>query len=252
MAAALTVRRLSRLPEGYRLRPREVRFQGQLCVEILSVGIPSAVQAIMISLSNLLVQSHINRLSVEAIAAFTAYYKVENVIYYPILAVSQACSAFVSQNIGAGKLDRAREGTRRSILLGLAVTIPLSALALGLSGPLFSLFSEESEVVALGRQIAGVTFPLYFLYVFLEVYSSSIRGAGDALPTMLITIVDLCAVRLILLEVITSRELSVTGVAAVYPLTWLVTALGMFLYYQSGRWDRSQTKRRLRLRKERV
>lgn len=236
LAAGLTVSRLLRLPESYRLRPGSIRLEKRLCGEILGVGIPSAVQAIMISLSNVIVQTNINRLDVLSIAAFTAYYKVENILYYPIMAVGQACSAFVSQNIGAGKIDRAREGTKKAILLGVSVTVCISVMVVLGAEFAFSLFSQDGAVIALGSRIGRAAYPFYFLYVFLEVYAASIRGAGNAMPTMVITICNMCFVRVAVLHGLMAIFHSAVGVAAVYPITWLCTAACMFAYYQTGRW----------------
>lgn len=230
-AALLTVRHLFRLPKGYRLELHFIRPDGRTGLEILKVGIPAAVQAIVISLSNVIVQSHINRLGVMEIAAFTAYYKVENILYYPIMAVSQACSAFVSQNTGVGKLERSRQGTKTSLALGMAVTIVLTMLTLLCAEFLFGLFTNDLAVVALGRKIALVAYPFYFLYVVLEVFAASIRGVGRATPTMIITLTNMCLVRTCALKLILQFFPSITGVAAVYPFTWACTALSMYLLY---------------------
>lgn len=236
LAAGLTVSHLFRLPEEYRLRIKEINLEPKLSGEILSVGIPSAIQAVMISLSNMFVQSGINKLDVLSIASFTVYYKVENIIYYPIMAVSQACSAFVSQNIGAGKLERAREGTRNAIVLGLGVTAAISLTVVLGSEYAFSLFSSDPEVIALGGKIGSVAYPFYFLYVFLECYAASIRGAGKAIPTMVITILIMCVLRVAVLNILMYAFHTATAVAAVYPITWLCNAACMFLYYRSNRW----------------
>lgn len=236
LAAGLTVFRLFRLPEGYRLHIRRIQLESKLTGEILSVGIPSAVQAIMISLSNVIIQTNINSLDVLSIAAFTAYYKVENLIYYPIMAVSQACSAFISQNIGADAIDRAKEGTKKAILLGVGVTVCISAFLVVFAPAAFSLFSSDPEVIALGSRFSRVAFPFYFLYVFLEVYAASIRGAGKAMPTMVITIINMCLVRVTVLTVIMSVFHNAVAVAAVYPITWMTNSLCMYGYYRSGRW----------------
>lgn len=236
LAAALTVSHLFKLPEEYRLKIRNISLEPKLSREILSVGIPSAVQAIMISLSNMIVQSGINKLDVLSIASFTAYYKVENIIYYPIMAVGQACSAFVSQNIGAGKLDRARGGTKKAITLGVGVTLVISwSVVLGAKYA-FSLFSNDPAVIDLGSRIGRVAYPFYFLYVFLECFAASIRGAGKAMPTMVITIVNMCLVRVTVLTILMYVFHTAVGVAAVYPITWFCTAACMFGYYKSGKW----------------
>lgn len=236
LAACLTVQHLFKLPEEYRLKISQIKLEPKLSGEILSVGIPSAIQSIMLSLSNLIVQTNINTLDVLSIASFTAYYKVENIIYYPIMAVGQACSAFVSQNIGAKKLDRARGGTKKAIMLGVGVTLVISwGVVLGAKYA-FSLFSNDPAVIDLGSRIARVAYPFYFIYVFLEVYAASIRGAGKAMPTMVITILNMCVVRVTVLTILMHIFHTAVGVAAVYPITWLCNALCMFGYYRTGRW----------------
>lgn len=237
LAAALTVIRLYQLPESYRLQTKSIRLEGVLCREILGVGIPSAIQAILISLSNVFIQMAINQLDVLSIAAFTAYYKVENIIYYPIMAVGQACSAFVSQNIGAGQRSRAREGTRKSIFLGVGVTFATSALVVANSQLAFSLFSRDPDVIELGSRIGYVTYPLYFLYVILECCAASIRGAGKAMPTMVITLLNMCLFRVVVLAALMHIFHTVTGIALVYPITWVTTSISMAAYYHWGHWE---------------
>jgi Na+-driven multidrug efflux pump len=232
VAALLTIRNLFYLPEQYKLRLKQIRLELKLLGEILNIGVPAAVQAIALSLSNMFVQTSINRLGVSSMAAFTAYYKAENLIYFPIMATGQACSNFVSQNVGAGKLDRAKQGTTESILIGVATTLTLSALSVIFAASIFSLFNKDPEVIYLGCKIARTAFPFYFIYVFLEVYAASIRGAGNALATMVITLFNMCVVRLVVLKLLVSLSPTVVGIAAVYPITWACSAACMFIYYK--------------------
>lgn len=236
LAALLTVGHLCRMKTEYRLRLGQMKLDKAICKAFLAVGIPSAVQSVVITLSNLIVQSHINVLGVDSIAAFTAYFKVENFIYLPIMAFGQACSTFTSQNIGARQVERVKKGVNTSLLLGVAVTIATSALTLAFSRLAFHLFARDASVVALGSQIAWVAYPFYFVYVFLEVYASAIRGAGKTLPAMGIILVNMCLVRICVLKGILFFQPSVIGVAAVYPITWVCTAVCLLLYYRSNRW----------------
>ncbi len=241
LAAFLTIRHLCVMKAGYRLRLRQLQISASICRQFLLVGVPAAIQSIVITLSNLIVQAHINRLGVDSMAAFTAYFKVENLIYLPIMAFGQACSTFTSQNIGARQIGRAKQGVKISLFLGIIITVSTSVLTLCFSNFAFGLFSKEPVVIALGSQIARIAYPFYFLYVFLEVYASAIRGAGRALPAMLIVVINMCVVRTCILKVALYFYPSVLGVAAVYPLTWACTALCLFLYYRSGRWSPVQT-----------
>ncbi len=235
-AALLTVRHLFRLDGAYRLRVRAIRFDRNTGLQIFKIGIPAAIQAMIITLSNLMVQAQINSLGVISIAAFTAYFKVENFIYLPIMAIGQACTSFFGQNAGAGQWERAKRGTRTSMALGVGITVFLSAAVLTFCSQLFGLFTADPEVVVLGRCIAFVSFPWYFLYVFLEVFASSIRGAGKTLPPMLIVVGNMCGVRLLALLTVMHISPSAPHVAAIYPITWFSTALCLAVYYWKGRW----------------
>jgi len=176
VASVLVFWHLYRLDERYCLRFREVRVMAAILKNIMIVGAPAGLQATTVTLSNLIVQNHINRLGVDAIAAFTAYFKVELFIYLPIVAIGQANITFTSQNIGAKRPDRAIRGTRTSILAGTGIVLAVSTLLILLLEPAFGLFTKDASVIAIGKRIAMTTFPFYFLYVFLEVFASFVRG----------------------------------------------------------------------------
>jgi putative MATE family efflux protein len=236
VAAALSVRRLVVMEAPYGLKIGGIRNDRHIGREIFAIGIPAAVQAMVITLSNLIVQAQINSLDVASIAAFTAYFKVETFIYLPIVALGQANTTFFSQNLGAGNPARSRQGTAATIRIGVVVTVCIAALMLLFSDFFFGMFNKDPEVIALGRSIARVTIPLYFFYVFLEVFSAAIRGAGKALPPMIITLVNMCLIRIIILLVIMRFAPTVMSVAAIYPITWALTAISLFVYYKKGNW----------------
>ena len=236
IAAIVTTAHLCRMKGAGRLMLSRIRIYPRTCRQILAVGIPSAVQSMVMTLSNLIVQSRINILGVESIAAFTVYFKVENLVYLPILSFGQANASFASQNMGAGLLGRVKKGTWVSIAMGIAVTVAISASVLLNAEFVFGWFSTEEAVIHLGAQIVAVTFPFYFLYVFLEVFAGTIRGAGHALETMLIVVFNLVVVRLGVLEAVMRIWRNVQGVALIYPITWAATSLCLFLYYKKGRW----------------
>lgn len=235
-ACIVTVRHLFHLEEEYRLRVKSIRIEKQVTKDILAVGLPSGVQSMIITLSNMIIQSQINTLGVASIAAFTAYYRVETIIYNPIMAFGQAASTFVGQNIGAKNLKRTREGTKAALIVGIAVTLVISAVVILFSGFFFGLFTKDPEVIAIGAKMARVSFPCYFIYVFLEIFAASTRGAGKAVPPMIITVVNMCGVRTLILMTIMHFASDAVHVVAVYPMTWAVTALCHYLYYRTGKW----------------
>ena len=101
----------------------------------------------------------------------------------------------------------------------------------------FGMFTDDAEVIAIGSSIAFVIMPFYFLYVFLEVLASSIRGSGSTLPTMFIILVNMCVIRIGVLKLIMYFNPTADGVACVYPITWVFTVACLYWYYRSERWN---------------
>lgn len=241
VAAVLTIRCLTRLDDAYRLKPKDICLDLPLCKDIFAIGLPAAVQSMVITFSNLIIQSRINRLGVDSIAAFTAYFKLENFVYLPIVSFGQASTTFTSQNIGAGQLDRAKKGSMMTILMGIIITVAITTFLLIFHDPAFGLFTNDDVVKELGFSIIRITFPLYFIYVFLEVFSAAIRGAGKAIPPMIIILVNSCLVRVVALEIMMHINPTVSGVAVVYPLTWATNSICLALYYKFGHWQPRST-----------
>lgn len=230
-AALFAVRQVCRQDDAYRLRFKGIRIDRARSFEILKIGIPSAVQAMIITFSNLVVQSNINSLGVASIAAFTAYFKVENFIYLPIMAISQANMTFASQNFGAGKPKRVCSGVRASITSSVLLTITISSIVLLFRRSFFSLFLNEPDIIDIGMAIGRTTFPFYFLYVLLEVFAGTVRGYGKALPPMLIIIGNMCGVRLLALRFMMEHYHTAPTVARVYPITWTAASVCLAVCY---------------------
>lgn len=205
-------------------------FRRDHAVEIVRIGAPIAVQSAVVTFSNVVVQHQIDLLGVQAIAAFSAYFKVELPIYYAILAFGQVTTTFVAQNHGAHNHERACKGAWVCQGLGLAVSVALSALLLALGYWAFWIFNQDQAVIQCGLGIIAVTFPFYFLYSILEVQADAIRGLGHSLQPALIVVVNIGVLRLALVLLLTANGVNVESIAVAYPITWGTTALCMVAY----------------------
>ena len=227
VSAAYVVFRLTRLEGPHALRFKRVRFDREILAETVRIGVPAGVQALVITLSNVAAQFHINSLGESAIAAFTAYFKVELIVYYPIVALGQAMMTFAGQNIGADRPERVRRGLWECLALGVGVSVLMSAVGLTFGHTLFRLFYADEAAIALGLRILATTFPFYFAYCFLQIPGDAMRGLGESRLPMRIVIVNLCLVRTALLFLIAPRWQDVRAVAMCYPITWAVTGACM-------------------------
>ena len=225
-----------------RLYPGKLRLHWKVLTDIVRVGVPAGIQAMVITLSNMFAQYHINSFGVDAIAAFTAYFKVELILYLPITAFGQAVTTFVGQNIGAGDVARARRGTRTCIGLGIGVTMVLGALTLLFRRQAFGLFATDPAVIEIGAGIACVTFPFYSIYVIMEVLADTIRGAGKSFVPMALIMANICGLRILYLAAAMALFHRISVLAAAYPVTWAAAAICLTVYYKKMAWMPYSTK----------
>ena len=231
VAAVLTVRKLTKLPDGYRLKIKKIKADMQILGRIIKIGFPTGIQSMVLTFSNLVVQSNINMLEVTSIAAFVVYFKVELFVYLPIQAIGQATMTFVSQNFGARIYERARKGIRCCIIIGIITSVLIVVILFNIANPVMALFTRDTEVMNVCYEILKITFPFYFIYVFLETFSNALRGTGKSFGPMIITIINMCGVRVVLVTIIMMIIHSATGIAMVYPITWFCSAACMAGYY---------------------
>ncbi len=231
VAAVYIIVKLRKLNEAYRLNVKKIAFDREILKEVLRIGVPAGLQSLIITLSNVFVQYFINSLGEDAIAAFTAYFKVELLIYHPIVALGQACMTFSGQNKGAGNMERIRKGTKQCTLISIGIAVATAAIAVPCGGMLFRIFNKEASVIALGRQIIGITFPFYGLYSILQILGDSMRGVGKSQGPMNIILLNICIIRTALLFLVVPQFHDIRSVAAVYPITWGLTAICMMVYH---------------------
>ena len=221
----------------YRLKePYALRFSIKECslrefTDILKVGVPAGVQSIIITLSNIIIQSQINTLGVTAVASFTVYFRVELIVYLPIIALGQAVVSFVGQNYGAGNWDRIKKGNKFSILGGSFATFIACILLIIAMPVILKAFTKDTAVAAQTLEIVKVTFPFYFFYTVLECFSSNLRGFGKAFLPMVVTVVSFCGFRIVALFALMAQNPSPDKVALSYPISWGIAAIAMAVLY---------------------
>ena len=207
-----------------KFKTSELKIDFSLLKQILYFGLPAGIQSMLITFSNIIVQYYINGYGGDAVAAYATYFKLENFIWMPIVAIGQASMTFSGQNVGANNYQRVKKGAFISILLSGGLSIFLATIILTFSHTFMRIFIKNEDIIYLGSQIAFTTFPFYWLYSILEVLGSSLRGMGYSIVSMYVTTICLCAVRISLLYLISKFNFDFRSVAYVYPMTWFITA----------------------------
>ena len=231
---------LYRLKEPYALRIRFSDCSLKEFTDILKVGVPAGVQSIIITLSNIIIQSQINTLGVTSVASFTVYFRVELIIYLPIVALGQAVVSFIGQNYGAGNWERIKKGNRFCIFGGSLITFAACILLIIAMPVILNVFTKDAAVAAQTLEIVKVTFPFYFFYTVLECFSSNLRGFGKAFLPMIVTVISFCGFRIIALFALMAKNPSPDKVALSYPISWGIAAAAMAILYVRNNRNRSR------------
>lgn len=231
---------LYRLKEPYALRIRFSDCSLKEFTDILKVGVPAGVQSIIITLSNIIIQSQINTLGVTSVASFTVYFRVELIIYLPIVALGQAVVSFIGQNYGAGNWERIKKGNRLCIFGGSLITFAACILLIIAMPVILNVFTKDAAVAAQTLEIVKVTFPFYFFYTVLECFSSNLRGFGKTFLPMIVTVISFCGFRIVALFALMAKNPSPDKVALSYPISWGIAAAAMAMLYVRNNRNRSR------------
>ncbi len=231
-SAVLVCVTLMRSRECYQLRLKEIRFHREMLRKIIRIGLPTAFQSLMYSSSNVVIQANMNSFGTDTLAAWTAFGKIDGIFWMIMSAFGISVTTFVGQNYGAGKYDRVRKGTMVCLRMAMSAAIGLSVV-LYFGGPyIYWLFTTDTEVMNKGMEILRFMVPAFWTYVFIEIFSGSLRGMGDAFIPMVITSLGVCALRVLWLLIVVPFWPDVKTVIFSYPLTWAVTSVLFVFYYR--------------------
>lgn len=211
---------------------KHMRFNGRTALEILRIGVPSGIQSMMFSISNVVMQSSINSFSSsDIIAGNTAGSNLENFCYIAMMAFTQACISFTSQNYGARKYEKLKKVMYVSLVLVIIGALTVAGIIWVFHKPLLSLYTNDPEVVRIGTlRVLYVILPL-FLNGILDVFAGSLRGMGKSSLPMIIMVVGICGVRLAWLWSFFPTHRALEVIYLSYPLSWFITSVLEFILW---------------------
>jgi len=214
-----------------KLSLRHLRIDRRALRRILYIGIPSGLQGMVFSLSNVSIQSAVNSLGADVMAASSAAGNIEILTYYLENAFAQACATFVGQNYGAGERERCARATKLCLLQDLALTAVLSVIICVFRVPLLKLFNSDPAVVKYGSIRMIYLVAPYVFYVVLDVMSGCMRGYGFAVVPTVILIAGVCGLRILWVLFVFPHRPDIGTLMAAYPISWIVTAAVMCIAY---------------------
>ena len=236
ISCILAVGYLLKVKSDYKLYIKDLKINKETAVKIIKIGLPTAIQNMVISFSNVLVQSSVNAYGATAMAGYAAYLKIDGFNILPVLSISMAVTTFTGQNVGANRLDRVKKGMYSSLIMVLVYTVFIGAVLLIFSHQVLGLFTHSAQVIMYGQLAMKYFCPYYFLLGILNVLAGTVRGAGKGIPPMIILLFSMCIFRILWIKIALPFYSSIDGVFILYPISWLVGAILMILYTKFGKW----------------
>jgi len=210
---------------------------------IIRLGLPSGVTQAILSMSMILVQSLTNSFGEQFIAANVIVMRVDGFAMLPNFSFGTALTTYAGQNFGAGDMKRVERGAKEGLFLSLGVSAALVALILIFGRYLMGIFTNTQELIDLSMQMMRILAVGYVAMAVIQSLAGIMRGAGDTITPMWISIAQQVLVRVpaayILCYVTRSAEYPIGRQEMIYVsllLSWLFGAAATVFFYLKGSW----------------
>ncbi|MEF9953898.1 MAG: MATE family efflux transporter [Clostridium sp.] len=236
VSMALTMVTLMRADDIYRLSIKKIKIDVRMMKRVLSLGLPSGVQQSVVSLSNVIVQTNINTYGAMAMAGFGAYNMIEGFVVLPMMSFCMTATTFTGQNIGAGKPERVKQGMKQGMIICLIYTVIISIVLFFKVENVLRIFSEEEGVVYYGNLAMLIMVPFYTVLSIHQILMGTLRGAGKSMQSMLISVGNMCVIRMLYINFVVPYFPSYEAVMWGYPITWTTMVIMDYIYLKKGNW----------------
>lgn len=219
-----------------KVKPKALRLHRDMLSQVLMMGIPAALQMAVTAFSNVFVQSYITHFD-KGLAqsvympGWTAYIKIDQLLFLPVQSISLAVTTFVGQNIGAKQPHRANKGVSTALLLSIGCILVLMVPVLYFAPQIIGFLIPDEAVVETGTMFLRNLTPFYVLFAFNQVYACALRGRGNSVAPMIIMLSCFVGFRQIYLFIMSRVCNEIIPIAMAYPAGWLLCSILTGLVY---------------------
>ena len=245
ISAVFCFRRLAKLTDLFDLSPRYLKLNKIYANKVIALGLPSGLTQAIMSLAMIIVQSLTNSFGEAFIAANVIVMRVDGFAMLPNMSFGTAMTTYTGQNVGARQLDRVTKGAKQGTILAVATSTVLTMLILTFGKQLMGIFTETASLVELSRTIMGIIAPGYIAVAVTMSLSGVMRGAGDTMTPMWISLFTTVAVRVPIAYIIAflTRSAEMPNgnqfcIQVSLLSSWLLGALITTIFYLRGKWKK--------------
>ncbi|HEY9095386.1 MAG TPA: MATE family efflux transporter, partial [Hydrogenophaga sp.] len=207
------------------------RLDGEILRKVMRIGLPTGVQMVVISISELVILALVNRHGSEATAAYGAVTQVVNYVQFPALSIAITASILGAQAIGAGMLDRVRAILQTGLVLNAVITGSLILVGYALSHWLLGLFITQDSVRLQAEHLLHIMLWSLLLFGFQAVVGGIMRASGVVLVPVAISIACIVLVQVPVAYLLDAR-LGLEGVWMAFPVAYAAMLISQTAYYK--------------------
>ena len=228
---------LNRTHEIVKLNSLKLVFDKAIFRKSLMIGLPTGLQQTFVSIGMLAVTRIVNGFGTDVIAAYSAAGRIDSLAGMPAMNFGAALSTFVGQNLGANKPERVKQGLKATFLMSGALALSTSLAVILSRKWLMGLFTEDAAVIAIGAEYLVIVSSFYIFFSTMFVIGGVMRGAGDTIVPMFITLFALWAIRIPAAWIL-SGYFGVDGIWWSIPVAWFIGMVLSYMYYLKGNWKK--------------
>ena len=243
VSALLCLLRLTKLKDLFELKWKYIRLFKSHVKNIIRLGVPSGLTQAIMSMSMLVVQSLTNSFGEIFIAANVIVMRVDGFAMMPNFSFGTAMTTYAGQNVGAGKYDRVVRGARQGTAIAVGTAAVIVVLILAFGKQLMQIFTDTPELVSLSMNMMRILAVGYIAVAVTQTLSGVMRGAGDTMTPMWISMVSTVLIRVPLaygLVYLTKTPQLPQGERACLfvslVISWVLGALITGMFYKRGKW----------------
>lgn len=215
----------------------DLRFDKEIFITSFKIGLPSGIQHSFVALGMMALLGIVNTFGTDVIAAYTAAGRIDSLAMMPAMNFSQAVAAFVGQNLGANKINRIRRGFKMTFIMSSLFCILMTLIIVLFGSYMMRMFTSDPQVIEIGEKYLIIVSSFYLLFSTMFTTNGVLRGAGDTLIPMFITLISLWAIR-IPAAYFLSQKMGETGIWWSIPIGWSLGMTLSYIYYRTGRWKK--------------
>jgi len=226
---------LNRKDSLVKLQAFKLKFNKEIFFKSIKIGVPTGFQQTFVALGMVALYGIVNRFGTDVIAAYSVASRIDSFASLPAMNFGAALSAFVGQNLGANKLNRVRNGFKATLLMTTIISVSVSLITVIFGKHIMMLFTKDINVINIGYEYLVIVSSFYVVFSTMFIVGGVMRGAGDTLIPMFITLFALWIIR-IPLAYILAPKIGEMGIWWAIPIGWFFGMSLSYIYYLTGRW----------------